>query len=64
MKRIGMAALAAAISLALAGCWESTEVTVHEAGKYKGAKDPLLSQQGASRTEALKKRFQLVQMDR
>lgn len=52
------------VTLGLAGCWESSDVTVHEAGKYKGAKDPLLSQQASSRSEALQKRFQLVQADR
>ncbi len=51
-------------ALSLTGCWESSDITLHEAGEYKGVKDPLLSQSTASRTEALKKRFQLVQMDR
>jgi hypothetical protein len=51
-------------AMGLGGCYESTDVTLHEAGKYKGAKDPLLSQQVSSRTEALNKRFQLVQADR
>ena len=52
------------MTLGLAGCWESSDVTLHEAGKYKGGKDPLLSQQASSRVEALQKRFQLVQADR
>ena len=51
-------------SLVLSGCWESPDVTMHEAGKYKGAKDPLLATSGASRAEGLQKRFQLVQVDR
>ena len=51
-------------TLALSGCWESSDVTVHKAGEYRGGKDPLLGQQAASRAEALNKRFQLVQMDR
>lgn len=63
MRSITLAALAAA-TLALTGCWESSDITVHEPGKYKGATDPLLAQQGASRADALKKRFELVQMDR
>ena len=50
--------------LSLTGCWESSDITVHKAGQYKGGTDPLLSQNTASRTEALNKRFQLVQMDR
>lgn len=48
----------------LSGCWESADIVVHEAGKYKGKDDPLLSQQASAREEALKKRFQLVQADR
>ena len=51
-------------ALGLAGCWESSDITVHEAGKYKGGKDPLLNQQASSRAESLQKRFQLVQSDR
>ena len=50
--------------LGLSGCWESSDITVHEAGKYKGAKDPMLATSGASRAEGLEKRFQLVQVDR
>jgi hypothetical protein len=59
---IGVAAIVA--TLGLSGCWESADVTVHEAGKYMGAKDELLATSGASRAEGLKKRFQLVQVDR
>lgn len=57
-------ALGFAVTLGLTGCWESSDVTLHEAGKYKGEQDPLLNQQVSSRTESLKKRFQLVQADR
>ena len=48
--------------LALAACYESTDVVVHEPGVYKGAKDPLLSKPPES--EKLIERFKLVQMDR
>jgi hypothetical protein len=48
----------------LSGCYESTEVKVYKPGKYQGPKDPLLSQQPAAREAALKKRFELVQLDR
>ena len=51
-------------ALALGGCLESPEVTVHEPGKYKGKDDPLLAQQVASREQQLQKRFQDVQVDR
>ena len=64
MKLSALAFVLSVVSLGLSGCWESSDVTVHEAGQYKGAKDPLLAQQGAARGEALKKRFQLGQMDR
>ena len=64
VKRTITMALALVAVLGLAGCWESTDVTVHEPGKYMGTKDPLLSQQGSSRTESLRQRFQLVQADR
>ena len=64
MNRRILAGAVVAASLSMTGCWESADVTMHEPGKYKGKSDPLLAQQGASRSEALKKRFQLVQMDR
>ena len=63
IKKLALA-LGVAATLGLTGCWESSDVTVHEAGKYMGAKDPLLSQQASSRAEALNKRFQIVQADR
>ncbi|MDX1512778.1 MAG: hypothetical protein R3174_03450 [Gammaproteobacteria bacterium] len=65
MKTKGIVAAAVVIASAgLSGCWEDSEVTVHEPGKYKGMKDPLLTQQASARDEALKKRFELVQVDR
>ena len=65
MNTKGLTAVVLLVAAAgLSGCYESTDVTVHEQGKYKGKTDPLLSQQGAARDESLKKRFQLVQLDR
>lgn len=65
MKTKGILAIAVVVATAgLSGCWESSDVTVYEAGKYKGKKDPLLAQQASARDEALKKRFELVQVDR
>ena len=57
---------AAAVVLAagLAGCWDTTEVTVHNPGEYKGPADPLLSQAASARAESLTERFQRVQADR
>ncbi len=54
----------AALLAALAGCYESTDITVHSPGVYKGAHDPLLDRPVAERSAALKKRFQLVQVER
>jgi len=65
MNTRGTLAVALVIAAAgLSGCYEDADVTVHEPGKYKGATDPLLSQQAAARDEALAKRFQIVQTDR
>ena len=56
--------LAVAMSLGLSACWESTDVTVHQAGKYMGAKDSNLTTSGAARADGLQERFKLVQVDR
>jgi len=66
MKRRGVLSVAVlASAVAMSGCYESTDVTVHEQGVYKGRKDPLLDAKStAEREEVLQKRFQLVQADR
>lgn len=68
MNPRGGRALAAAVvaaSVALAGCYEDTDVTVHEPGEYKGMKDPFVeSKSAAAREETLQERFQMVQTDR
>ncbi len=64
MKTILLRVLIVTASLTLSGCWESSDITIANAGQYKGARDPLLSQNTASRAESLSKRFQLIQMDR
>lgn len=47
----------------LAACYEDADVTMHEAGVYKGGLDPhALSAE--ERSEILAKRFQQVQTDR
>lgn len=51
-------------ALGLGGCWESTDVTVHNPGQYKGPADPLLQQDAAAREQTLRERFELVQLDR
>jgi hypothetical protein len=53
------------LSLGLSGCYQSADVTMHEPGVYKGAKDPLVKLQGSSeQQQKLKDRFNLVQTDR
>ena len=52
------------LAVGLAGCWDSTEVTVHNPGEYKGEPDPLLAQSASARSDSLSKRFQHVQVDR
>lgn len=48
-----------------AGCNVPQDVTLHEAGVYKGSKDPLLSQhRKAEAKQTLVQRFNLVQTDR
>lgn len=66
MKRRGALTIAVlASTVAVTGCYESTGVTVHNQGEYKGMKDPLLDAKAtAEREETLQKRFQLVQVDR
>ena len=66
MNRRGALTIAAIASVAImSGCYESTGVTVHKQGEYKGSKDPLLDAKStAAREEILEKRFQLVQVDR
>ncbi len=62
MKTFTRIAIGLTMTLLLAACYESADVTVHKAGIYKGPKDPLL--QGSDRTETLKKRFSMIQTDR
>ena len=66
MNRRGALTIAALASAAImSGCYESTGVTVHKQGVYKGSKDPLLDAKStAEREEVLQKRFQMVQVDR
>jgi hypothetical protein len=58
----------AAILLALTsltGCYESTSVTLHEPGVYKGNKDPLLAvEDSQDHQEALRKRLEEGQAPR
>ena len=64
LKKIFTLVLAVALSSGLSACWESSDITLHEAGKYKGANDSMITTSGAARAEGLQKRFALVQVDR
>lgn len=57
-------AAAAVLAAGLAGCWDSTDVTVHNPGEYKGPPDPLLAQSASARAGTLNERFQRGQVDR
>lgn len=49
----------------VAGCSESSDVTLHKAGVYKGPTDPLIeTQRNPKQQEALLQRFNQVQTDR
>ena len=62
MKRTCCISAVFIVLVGLAGCsYESREVTLHEPGVYKGAKDPLLARQ---EQQELIDRFKLVQTDR
>ncbi len=62
MKRIGYLLMAFFVFAALSACsLESRSVTMHEPGKYKGAKDHLLT---LKNQQQLIDRLKLVQTDR
>lgn len=45
------------VFVVLTGCYESSSVTLHKPGVYKGADDPLLSASTEERASALNARF-------
>jgi hypothetical protein len=51
------------LSLFLVACYEDTEVTLHEAGVYKGKQDSH-DKSAEQREQQLKQRFLAVQTDR
>jgi lipoprotein NlpI len=53
------------LCLALAGCSDSGDVTLHKPGVYKGALDPLIAKQASpAQQEKLVARFNQIQTDR
>ena len=63
-KNATRTAAAVVLAAGLAGCWDSTDVTVHNPGEYKGPPDPLLAQSASARAGTLNERFQRGQVDR
>lgn len=56
---------AISLGLALSGCSDSGDVTLHKPGVYKGPVDPLIEKQGsAEQQEKLIARFNQIQTDR
>lgn len=63
-KALSLALVMAGLS-ALAGCYEDTDVTLHEQGVYKGEADPLLQVEADNQhQQQLRERFRNVQADR
>ncbi|MGA8258832.1 MAG: hypothetical protein WB783_01320 [Arenicellales bacterium] len=56
--------VALGLAVLLAGCYRSSDVTIHEPGVYKGNTDPLLKGDANARDAKLADRFNLVQKDR
>ncbi len=51
--------------LVLTGCYESRDVTMHEAGVYKGKVDPLVElSANPAHQEGLRERILMIQTDR
>ena len=51
-------------AVTVAGCYQDSEVIVHEPGVYKGCSDPLLTQSAQDRASTLSDRFAQVQINR
>ena len=64
IRNATLTAAAVVLAAGLAGCWDSTEVVVHNPGEYKGPPDPLLAQSASARAGTLNERFQRGQVDR
>lgn len=64
MRVTTLATTLLAVSM-LAGCYETTSVTLHEPGVYKGNKDPLLAvEDRPDHQQLLRERFEAGQAPR
>ncbi len=65
MKSAILSAAVIFLGFALVGCSDSTDVTLHKPGVYKGAVDPLIDKQRSpQQQERLVARFNQIQTDR
>jgi hypothetical protein len=65
MKSVLTFAVMALFGLLLSGCSDSSDVTMHKPGVYKGMVDPLIEKQRSpQQQERLVARFNQVQTDR
>lgn len=65
MKSAILSAAVVFLGFALAGCSDSTDVTLHKPGVYKGSVDPLIEKQRSpQQQERLVARFNQIQTDR
>jgi hypothetical protein len=64
MRKVTVALLIMA-SFAMGGCYEDTDITLHDPGVYRGTTDPLLAKQANPEQQAiLAARFLKGQSDR
>lgn len=64
MRKVTVALLIMA-SFAIGGCYEDTDITLHDPGVYRGTTDPLLAKQANPEQQArLAERFRMGQSDR
>ena len=65
MPRKWIAILGSVIAFSAASCSDSSDVTLHKPGVYKGAADPLIEKQRSpQQQEKLVARFNQIQTDR
>lgn len=65
MRRLHLFCCGAVLASALAGCYESPDVVLHEVGKYKGKRDSAAILHPTDEQRAiLSARFRAVQTDR
>lgn len=64
MRKVTLTLLIVA-TMALGGCYESADITLHDPGVYRGGSDPLLAKQASPEQKArLSQRFEMGQTDR